>query len=335
MNVINTRSPFFIEVNESDNIGSKIELFMYRYGESVPTNPTYTLTKMIPTLSQKKMTYNISGFISDYIDPTNPVFENDFESNNLYCFCKVKRYKLVSTTYTLLDTTDYLCLNGFNNYVGRYNQTYNTAKLLVGNQKYRYFSDGLIVDAFLPVGSYDWYCGSLIESSIVVTTPCIYKFPILDNLLNTCTLKKSGVTVASINILKVCEPKYTPVICAFINRYGGWQFLTFFKAKSESFEATSTDFNLLPSDVDYNVFKGQKRSFNYNGKQKIKLNTGWVDENYSEIIKDLLVSEVVLLDNVPAEVSTKSFDVKSSLKDKMINYEIDFEYAFNFINNVI
>jgi hypothetical protein len=69
--------------------------------------------------------------------------------------------------------------------------------------------------------------------------------------------------------------------------------------------------------------------------QKIKCNTGWVYENYSELIQDLLLSEVVLLDNKPVVVKSQNFDIKTSLKDKNINYEIDFEYSFGLINDVI
>jgi hypothetical protein len=49
----------------------------------------------------------------------------------------------------------------------------------------------------------------------------------------------------------------------------------------------------------------------------------------------LLLSETVLLDDVPVEIKTQSSDIKTSLKDRNINYEMEFEYAFNLINNVI
>jgi hypothetical protein len=96
-----------------------------------------------------------------------------------------------------------------------------------------------------------------------------------------------------------------------------------------------TPYNLLPDSVDYNPKRPQTASLNVNGKQGIKLNTGWVPENYSELIQDLLLSETILLDDVPVEIKTQSTDIKTSLKDRNINYEMDFEYAFNLINNVI
>ena len=109
----------------------------------------------------------------------------------------------------------------------------------------------------------------------------------------------------------------------------------FFKAKINTFEGKSESYNLLPSSIDYNPLQGQKRVFNNDLKQKVKCNTGFVPENYSELIQDLMVSEVILLDNKPVNIITSSFEEKTSLKDKNINYEIEFEYSYGIINDVI
>ena len=92
---------------------------------------------------------------------------------------------------------------------------------------------------------------------------------------------------------------------------------------------------MLPDAVDYNTSRAQTKSFNINGSKNIRLNTGWVPENYSELIQDLLLSETILLDGVPVEVKTTATDLKTSLKDRNINYEIEFTYGFNLINNVV
>ena len=86
--------------------------------------------------------------------------------------------------------------------------------------------------------------------------------------------------------------------------------------------------------VDYNPLKGQNKSFNINGGQSVKLNTGFVPENYSDLIQDLLLSETVLLDGKPVEVKTQANTLKTGLQDRNINYEIEFTYSFDLINNV-
>jgi hypothetical protein len=134
---------------------------------------------------------------------------------------------------------------------------------------------------------------------------------------------------------QICEPKYTPIVCAYVNRYGGWQFLVFFKANQQSIEVKSNTYNLMPQSINYNTFVGVNKNFNFNGTQKITCNTGWVNENYFELIQDLMLSETILLDNVPVICKSTSTDIKTHLKDKNINYTINFEYNFNLINDVI
>jgi hypothetical protein len=130
------------------------------------------------------------------------------------------------------------------------------------------------------------------------------------------------------------ECLYTPIKCTFINSKGGWQFLTFFKARTDSYDVKSKGFNLLPDAVDYNYLRGQKKEFNFDMTQSVKLNTGWVDENTIELLVELLASETILLDYEPVKLKDKSIQKKTRLRDKMINYEMNFEYSFNLINDV-
>jgi hypothetical protein len=91
----------------------------------------------------------------------------------------------------------------------------------------------------------------------------------------------------------------------------------------------------MQENVNYNPILGQKTSFNINGSQSIKLNTGFVYENYAETITQLLLSKRILINNKPVTVKTKSQTLKTYIKDKNINYEIEFEYSNNLLNNII
>ena len=167
-----------------------------------------------------------------------------------------------------------------------------------------------------------------ITNAVSTTHPTTVEIKIYD-VSNVVLVTRSFTTIA------IDECKFEPVKCQFINRYGGWEFLYFFKAQKTSITTSSTDFKLSPQSYQYNATKPQLKTFNTNGKKSIKLNTGWVDENYSDLIQDLMLSETVLLDFVPAQVKTQSSDLKTYLQNKNINYEIEFEYAFDLINNVV
>ena len=91
----------------------------------------------------------------------------------------------------------------------------------------------------------------------------------------------------------------------------------------------------MQSSSNYDVLQGQKRSFNTNGMETISVNSGYVNEDFSSNIKQLLMSERILIDNKPAVCKTKSLELMKNINNHMINYSLEFEFAYNSINNVI
>jgi hypothetical protein len=339
MKKIFVRSPYFITIDEAGQTGSKIEVFVWNKGTTEPTTPTYTLTKNIASVEQTETNYNIANYAKEYIKPIAPVNVSvpTEENANTWCYCKVKRYKIVDTTATLLDTETFVCLNGYTQYSNGYNQSNSSTVVPLVNTNITYYKSSAnnYINVFIEDVQDDIYWSNGIDSNFFNNTEfSLWKLPVFGN----CFLDYAPYTNPRIFTLKateLCEPKYTPLTCAFINRYGGWQYLTFFKANLQSIETTNKEFQLLPSNVNYNSLQGQKRTFNQQGKRKVKCNTGWVNENYFDLIQDLLLSEVVLLDNKPAIVKSQSAEYKTHLKDKNINYEIEFEFNYGLINDVI
>jgi len=342
MKIIKVRSPFLISINEALQIGSKVELFIYNKSTSEPATPTYTLSKPIASTTQLENVYNISNYIREYITATTPaaVSTPTIESNINWAICKVKRYKLIGVTYTLLDTVTYIALDGFstNNEVSQ--TAINTEVLALKNtaQTVQYFNINVpyfnlvlnrdTVNRY--VAKYYNAAGTLFSTQEIISAGSAelfnYKVPLVyQNSVRAEINLELVSTIATFKTEKIEEYKYAPVVCSFINRYGGWEFLTFFKAKSNSISVKGTDYKI----------SGQTKRFNINGSQTEKLNTGWVNENYSELITDLLFSETVLLNGKSVILKTQGTDLKTSLKDGLINYEIDFEYAYNLINDIV
>jgi hypothetical protein len=351
--IIYTRSPYFITVNESGQVGSKIELRIWNGTGSVPTPATYTFSKSIASSTQTENVYNISNFVKEYIDNVAPVYAaGETDSTTMWANVQVKRFKETSVgSYTLLDTTTYLGTNGYTLFTDGYNYTNasNTFMLLSDNTKeIRYDITKSIpyVNVLINPAGGDVITATYKDlrgrNELVVgytETKGMLKIPLTTtsvkyNKGNTLTITYNETTF-QYRVIPICEPKYSPVICSYINRFGGWQFLTFFKSRTDNINVEGSNYNLLQDSINYNVSKGQSKSFNINGKQTVKLSSGFVPENYSDLIQDLLLSETVLLDGKPVEVKTQATTLKTSLQDKNINYEIEFDYAFNLINNVI
>ncbi|MEY4278082.1 MAG: hypothetical protein RL377_86 [Bacteroidota bacterium] len=351
--IIYSRSPYFITVNESAQVGSRIELRLWNGTGSAPTPATYTFSKSIASSTQIENIYNISPFVKEYIDNIAPDYASgETDSTSMWVNVEVKRYKETSVgTYSLLDTTTYLGTNGYTQFLDGYNYTNasNTFMLLSDNTKeIRYDITKSIpyVNVLISPAEGDVITATYKDlrgrNEVVVgytETKGMLKIPLATtnakyNKGNTLTISYNDTDYVY-NVMPICEPKYAPVICSFISRFGGWQFLTFFKAQTNNINVNGSNFNLLQDSIDYNTSKGQSKSFNINGKQSVKLSSGFVPENYSDLIQDLLLSETVLLDGKPAEVKTQATTLKTSLQDRNINYEIEFDYAFNLINNVI
>ena len=76
------------------------------------------------------------------------------------------------------------------------------------------------------------------------------------------------------------------------------------------------------------------QDYNITSKEGITLNSGFVDESQNDVMKQILLSEFVWVDDSPASVKTSNLDYKTSLNDKMINYTLEFEYSNNTIINI-
>lgn len=369
MKVVKVRSPFIIEINEPTQLGSKIEIFIWNNGDTEPTTPTYTLSKPIPTTNQRKTSYNVSNFVKEYIDNIAPIYPSTIaqDTNNNWAYFRVKRYWDNAGTFTLLDNILYVGVNGFTNYMDGIQVPEESVVTLLFNPEIKntyekratypnIFTQYLnILVEFSNPGdvleiAYNRIDGTIYPQDFSYTSLTgiyLFKIPITlaksyNQFINGCAVTiifdpvvGREVDYGTFYTYPICEPKYTPVLCDFINRDGGWQTLTFYKAQTNSVTAKSNDYKLMPKEVDYNPLTGQSKSFNFSGTQSVTLNTGWVDENYSELITDLLLSETILLDKKPVNLKTQSSELKTKLKNRMINYTLEFDYNFNLINDVI
>lgn len=324
MKKIFIRSPYFIEIDEAAQTTGKIELYIWNKESTKPSVPNYTLTKTVPSLNQNKLSWNIANYASEFIKPVAPVVVSvpTEESDKTWCYMQVISY---SDDVEINDET-FVCLNGYNAYSAGYNYSNSNSVVPLANGAITLQKSAAVtpyVNVFYEQGDYE----VIDYGTLTVAEATMYKLPLTEDL--------NGDDYYEYYSEEICEPKYTPITCTFVNRYGGWQFLTFFKASMEAIETDFKEFSMLPSDLDYNVLQGQRKRFNHQGKQSIKCNTGWVDENYFELIQDLLLSETVLLGGKPAAVKSKTSEKKTSLNNKVINYEIEFEYNYGIINDVI
>ena len=132
------------------------------------------------------------------------------------------------------------------------------------------------------------------------------------------------------------ECRYTPIDIVFVNKAGAEQIITFFKKQVDSINVTDEMFESdrgQPTEGNHQFVR-----YNVNSKSKFTANTGFMPESNNETIRQLLLSEKVWRYNdptfTPLNVLTKSEEFKTRANDRLINYELEFEFGFNDINNV-
>jgi hypothetical protein len=340
--MIRARSPYKISINEASQVSTKIELFIS--ATTFSGTPQYTLSKAIPASNAPTTYYDIAPYIREYFDHT--VYTNITTLTSSYgsvqkLNVRVKRYKTVGTTESLIDTIDYIATDGYSEFANSVN--YNGGNYLLDQKNYYYHSGSNAGFIMLYAAASDKIRWTNQTDAIVYLSASLglgfYYVPRCYNSEFTKEytvelLNSSNVMQAQWTFKPVEECLYTPVKVDFINKYGAFQREFFFKASNDNIEVTNKDYNLM-QPYNYSLTGGQRTTYNQNGKQSIKVNSGWVEEDFKDNLKQLMLSEKVLVDEKPAILKTKSIELNKSINTKQINYSLEFEFAYDLINSVV
>ena len=135
----------------------------------------------------------------------------------------------------------------------------------------------------------------------------------------------------------------------YINKYGAQQDLWFFLKETRNIARTNEGYKsntiTYPSGgATYNVQNAPNKVFNTQAKQTHTLSSGYYPEYANQFFEELLLSEYVWLDLatlssarvnvIPVKVKTSTVAFKTSVNDRLIEYTIEFEEAFDYINNI-
>lgn len=351
------RSPFIVEINEASQIETKVELRIWNGTGSAPSSPTYTLSKLIPSTSNRQTTYNISPYIKEFI--SHDYYASSYTNNNQsildneWCNVQVKRYKKLTTSFVLIDTTTYKAYDGWNLYTSGYN--YDKGIYLLDQGTYYYSYDALADFSgnglarpgsvsfeclsgnkikYSELGTANTYTNTSITAGVKQTYRVYYQYYAKGNKMEI--LDSSNNVLWTATFKPVIECKYSPVVIDFINKYGAWQREFFFKASKNNVNVTNSAYNLLQSNlVNYDVLEGQRKVFNTVMTETITINSDWRDDAYAETIRDIMMSERILVNNRPAKLNTNNIELQKQINTKMINYTLELQYSTDINNTVV
>jgi len=126
-----------------------------------------------------------------------------------------------------------------------------------------------------------------------------------------------------------------------------WFFLKKTKRIARTNEGYKANTITYPSDspATYSTENPANKVFNTQGKQTYTLSSGFYPEFANQFFEELLLSEYIWLSEliaiaaktyikVPVKVKTSSMAFKTGVNDRLIQYTIEFEDAFDYINNI-
>lgn len=347
-NKIYARSPRIISVTGTIGSVTKCELYITTTGV-YPVSPTYTLSKSVPSNTNLVTLYNVSEYLREFISMNTIERPIDAFVNvpaNNFCQVRIKTY--INGVLNL--QVDYDVYDGYGYYEDGGSPVLNNVHFTPGNYQYFFGGDPNIETIYIP----QWIriipdAGWTVRYINLRTGVSIIE-PLTDNVRtiiygvhednyadgNSVEVFNSGsVSQFRAYFRPVTECRYTPAVVEFVNRFGSWQRQHFFKVTDRTLNVKQSDYNLYQSTLPaYSTQQGQRRQFNKNGKQRLVLNSGVVNDDFFNVIQELALSERILIDGLPYKINTENVRKLTENVSKINNYTLEFEPNFNRINNV-
>lgn len=308
------RSPYYVYRTRSGALSAKLEL-------TVAGALRYTIVKNTPNAS---VMYEIAELARDYLDIT---YAGSYINQKVSISGEITWYNAINAGGSTVGQPDNFTHDGFDGYWDYYNT--NTAKTfctstddstscLMQDNTTIYVPEN--TSGYIPVMAsgnivYESFTGS--TTSIAVGNPSV-----------TITITRTDCS------------KYTPMKLTFVNKYGALQDIYFDKKSTETLTTKSENYknNNLTSAGTYSKYAHQYRTLYKTGRERMILNTGYMDEGMNEVMKQLMLSEQVWMkmgtEVHPVDVVTNSLTLKTSVNDKLINYTIEVEHAHEHIDRV-
>ena len=347
----------------------KLWIYSGNFGSKDPENPTYTLQKdKLP--SESGITFDIAELVKDYIEIR---FTGDYTTIQQSAFVE---YELTRVFDDLSESTligDFVAYNGYGDFEEGVNPLLNPVLLQSNTTIYvpegeiprvpilrstngaalvEYYTQGVLVNTETQ-GMVIEYITADLDNYTADTELLNADVSILTTAIGTGIAEYEGAdkmiivatngTTTTVNVNYICEPKYTPYKVTFLNKFGVLQDLWFFKKRTDNLNVTKESYkrntiDIGANDVSYSRYKSTKELYNINSDRSFTMNTGFVIEDFNEVIRQLLMTENAWISEnnevYPIVPKTSSLDYKTQLNDKLINFTIEFDYAYNDTNNI-
>lgn len=312
---------------------------------SVPVSPTYEFKQLNPLQRLGNSEIDVARYINDVLS-TSLVQDNTtniLDSNSAVWVKTEVIYTITGVIQPPLFEVTELAVKGYGYGMSGKNPTTPTNNILGTGEQSNAYNKGVFV---LPILLEENTTKAIEVYSATVSKP--FTTPSTDDsnkMIQTiwvdCSefdgdwieVKVDGVIVYTIRLKD--EQRHTPTDIFFTDKEGVLFSIPFFKKREESLSVTSESYEtsgLQPSEGNH-----QYKTYNTDGKSKFNMNTGFVSEDNNDTFKQLMLSnDVWEYKNgtyTPLKLGSKNIEYQTRQEQRLLNYNIEFEYAFNEINN--
>ena len=188
-------------------------------------------------------------------------------------------------------------------------------------------------------------------SSSTATTGQIYQYPIGPSQ-SGFPLSTSGMTYFKVQPYNGATPlgkeitytidciqKYPNVRIKWKNRYGQFDWFNFYMVSRQSFQTEKKVYQPQlgswdSSTLSYQNYDSSVLNYIADSKQSISVNSFWINEDYNDILKQLLVADEIYQiygtgpnDIRPLTITSQNIVFKTGVVDKLIQYQFDFNFG--------
>ena len=367
---INTRSPYWFYIEDSDLDSATLKLYVWNDTKtSVPTNPTYTITKKALPSDQPIVWFEVAELVRDELDT---IFDGNYTGQAVWVKAVMVAYDSGGSEIVTETPNTVIAFDGYNYFE---EQNADESALMITNRELFVLEDNtfrvpVYTDAEPTVVFYK--DGEIIASEIIGTESesadqikyiSIYGDDVNWDTFEERVLEDGGVDfensvclqsffnnysigavdkievsadgkIETIKVKVLEECKYEPKKVTFINKFGALQDMYFFKKAVEKMTVKKESYkaNILNTNKTYSISSHTNRDFNITAKESITLSSGFLSEEYNEVFKQMMLSEKVWITNI---IETGEQVLPINVKTSNITYKTSLndrlvDYTFDF-----
>lgn len=369
---INTRSPYWFNINEVGISYAILKLYVYTGNSSAaPSTPTYEIRKSVLS-GQETVYFEVAELVRDELDI---IFDGDYTGQAVWVKVETFAYD-VNDNEIADDGETVIAFDGYNYYE---EQTADESNAMITNRElfvledntFRlpiytglnspsvvFYKDGEIiasetfsydqdssnqikyVSIYGDNVNWDTFEERVLEDGAVdfESSACLQSFFNNYSIGAVDKIEVSGggkIETIKVNVIEEC--KYQPKKITFINKFGALQDMYFFKKAVEKMNVSKETYkaNILNSNKTYNISSHTNRDFNIKAKESTTLSSGFLSEEYNEVFKQMMLSEKVWITNI---IETGEQVLPINVKTSNITYKTSLndrlvEYTFDFENS--